>query len=153
VDSVLATTPAASAAYASALYARASLATNADSAEDDYRRITVDYATSPRASDALLRLAQLELARGDRVQAADHLARLTREQLSGQSGITYARTELQVGLAYFDLQDLAHACAALAGARAAAPTTDVELRNRIDYNVQRCPRAALDRRRLRRRRR
>jgi hypothetical protein len=144
VDSVLATTPPASGGYAAALYARASLATNADSAEDDYRRITVDYATSPRASDALLRLAQLELARGDRTQAADHLARLTREQLSGQSGITYARTELQVGLAYFDLQDLAHACAALVGARAAAPTTDVELRNRIDYNVQRCPRAALE---------
>ena len=100
VDSVLTTTPPTSAAYASALYARASLAINADSAEDDYRRITVEYATSPRASDALLRLAQLELARGDRVQAADHLARLTREQLSGQSGITYARTELQVGLAY-----------------------------------------------------
>jgi hypothetical protein len=142
VDSVLTTTPPSSAAYASALYARASLATNADSAEDDYRRITVEYATSPRASDALLRLAQLELARGDRVQAADHLARLTREQLSGQSGITYARTELQVGLAYFDLQDLAHACAALAGARSAAPPTDVELRNRIDYNIQRCPRTA-----------
>jgi hypothetical protein len=140
VDSVLTTTPPTSSAYASALYARASLATNADSAEDDYRRITVEYATSPRASDALLRLAQLELARGDRAQAADHLARLTREQLSGQSGITYARTELQVGLAYFDLQDLAHACAALFGARSAAPTTDVELRNRIDYNIQRCPR-------------
>ena len=142
VDSVLTTTPPTSAAYASALYARASLATNADSAEDDYRRITVEYATSPRASDALLRLAQLELARGDRTQAADHLARLTREQLAGQSGITYARTELQVGLAYFDLQDLAHACAALVGARSAAPTTDVELRNRIDYNIQRCPRTA-----------
>jgi tetratricopeptide (TPR) repeat protein len=142
VDSVLTTTPPTSASYASALYARASLATNADSAEDDYRRITVEYATSPRASDALLRLAQLELARGDRAQAADHLARLTREQLSGQSGITYARTELQIGLAYFDLQDLAHACGALAGARSAAPTTDVELRNRIDYNIQRCPRTA-----------
>ena len=144
VDSILGVTPPASPAYASALYARASLATNADSAEDDYRRITVEYATSPRASDALLRLAQLELARGDRAQAADHLARLTREQLSGQSGLTYARTELQVGLAYFDLQDMAHACAALAGARNAAPTTDVELRNRIDYNVQRCPRTPLE---------
>jgi cell division septation protein DedD len=144
VDSILAVTPPSSPAYASALYARASLATNADSAEDDYRRITVDYSTSPRVSDALLRLAQLELARGDRAQAADHLARLTREQLPGQSGVTYARTELQVGLAYFDLQDLAHACAALVGARNAAPTTDVELRNRIDYNIQRCPRAAFE---------
>jgi cell division protein FtsN len=144
VDSILGVTPPASPAYASALYARASLATNADIAEDDYRRITVEYATSPRASYALLRLAQLELARGDRAQAADHLARLTREQLPGQSGITYARTELQVGLAYFDLQDMAHACAALAGARNAAPTTDVELRNRIEYNVQRCPRAPLE---------
>jgi cell division protein FtsN len=144
VDSILGVTPPASPSYASALYARASLATNADSAEEDYRRITVEYATSPRASDALLRLAQLELARGDRTQAADHLARLTREQLPGQSGVTYARTELQVGLAYFDLQDMAHACAALIGARNATPGPDVELRNRIDYNIQRCPRAALE---------
>jgi cell division protein FtsN len=144
VDSIIGVTPPASPSYASALYARASLAANADSAEDDYRRITVEYATSPRASDALLRLAQLELARGDRAQAADHLARLTREQLPGQSGATSARTQLQVGLAYFDLQDMTHACAALAGARSAAPPTDVELRNRIDYNVQRCPRAGAE---------
>jgi cell division septation protein DedD len=144
VDSVLTVAPPGSLTYASALYARASLATNADSAEEDYRRITVEYATSPRAADALLRLAQLELARGDRAQAADHLARLTREQLVGQTGITYARTELQVGLAYFDLQDAAHACAALVGARSAAPATDVELRNRIDYNIQRCPRTAFE---------
>jgi cell division septation protein DedD len=144
VDSVLTVAPPGSLTYASALYARASLATNADSAEEDYRRITVEYATSPRAADALLRLAQLELARGDRAQAADHLARLTREQLAGQTGITYARTELQVGLAYFDLQDAAHACAALVGARTAAPATDVELRNRIDYNIQRCPRSAFE---------
>jgi len=143
VDSVLATTPPGSMTFASALYARASLAVDADSAEEDYRRITVEYSSSPRAADALLRLAQLELARGDRAQAADHLARLTREQLAGQSGITYARTELQIGLAYFDLQDATHACGALMGARSAAPTTDVELRNRIDYNIQRCPRVAV----------
>jgi DNA polymerase III subunit delta len=143
VDSVLKMTPSGTMSYASALYARASLATNADSAEQDYRRLMVEYSSSPRASDALLRLAQLELARGDRAQAADHLARLTREQAPGQTGIVYARTELQVALAYFDLQDAAHACAALVTARSAAPATDVELRNRIDYNTQRCPRAAL----------
>jgi cell division protein FtsN len=73
------------------------------------------------------------------VQAAAHLDRLVREQLPNQTGIGFARTELQVGLAYFDLQDAAHACAALLEARTAAPSTDVELRNRIDYNVQRCP--------------
>jgi cell division septation protein DedD len=139
VDSLLASTPPGSLAYGSVLYTRATLATNADSAENDYRRVTVEYASSPRAADALLRLAQLELARGDREQAAAHLDRLTREQLPNQTGITYARTQLQVGLAYFDLQDQTRACAALLSARAASPSTDVELRNRIDYNIQRCP--------------
>jgi tetratricopeptide (TPR) repeat protein len=142
VQSVLASTPSQSLTYASALYARASLATNADSAERDYRRITVEYSASPKASDALLRLAQLELARGNRDQAATHLARLTRELPPGQTGVAYARTQLQIGLAYLDLQDMTKACTALAAASAAAPTTDVELKNRIDYNAQRCPTAA-----------
>jgi cell division septation protein DedD len=139
VDSLLASTPTTSPTYASILYTRATLATNADSAEDDYRRVIVEYAASPRVADALLRLAQLELARGDREQAAAHLDRLTREQLPSQTGPTFARTELQVGLAYFDLQDTTKACAALGAARTAAPTGDVELSNRIDYNTQRCP--------------
>ncbi|GEM_PF-460503 len=142
VDSVLAAAPVGSMTYASALYDRATLATSADSAEADYRRLTVDYPDSPRATDALLQLAQLELARGDRDQAAAHLDRITREQLPGQTGLQVARLDFQVGLAYFDLQDAARACAALAAARAAAPTTDVELRNRIDYNIGRCPRPA-----------
>jgi tetratricopeptide (TPR) repeat protein len=139
VDSLLASTPATSPAYASILYTRATLATNADSAEDDYRRVIVEYAASPHVADALLRLAQLELARGDREQAAAHLDRLTREQLPNQTGATFARTELQVGLAYFDLQDSTKACTALMAAHTAAPTGDVELSNRIDYNTQRCP--------------
>jgi cell division septation protein DedD len=138
VDSLVVSTPPTSIAYASVLYARATLATDADSAERDYRRVTVEYPGSLRAADALLRLAQLELARGDRVQAAAHLDRLTREQLPDQTGAGAARTDLQIGLAYVDLQDLAHACAAFGAARAAAPGTDVELRNRIDYNAQRC---------------
>jgi len=139
VDSLAAATPATSISYASVLYARASLATDADSAENDYRRIVVEFPASARASDALLRLAQLELARGDRQQAAAHLDRLTREMLPSQTGATFARTELQVALAYFDLQNNTGACGALTAARSAAPESDVELRNRIDYNIQRCP--------------
>ncbi len=138
VDSLLTSTPPTSPTYASILYTRATLATNADSAETDYRRVIVEYAGSPQAADALLRLAQLELARGDRQQAAAHLARLTREQLPNQTGTAFARTQLQVGLAYFDLQDTARACVALTAASTAAPSTDVELRNRIDYNTKRC---------------
>ena len=139
VDSLLTVTPTTSPSYASVLYTAGTLATNADSAENDYRRVIIEYAASPRVADALLRLAQLELARGDRTQAGAHLDRLVREQLPNQSGATFARTELQVGLAYFDLQDAAHACSALAAARTAAPASNVELRNRIDYNVSRCP--------------
>jgi cell division septation protein DedD len=58
--------------------------------------------------------------------------------LPNQTGTGFARTQLQVGLAYFDLQDTTRACVALAAASGAAPSTDVELRNRIDYNTKRC---------------
>ena len=54
--------------------ARALAATAAD-AERDYRRVIVDYPFSPHSGDALLALAQLEMARGDRDPAIDHLQR------------------------------------------------------------------------------
>ena len=66
VDSVLAATDPNTPQYADALYWRATLSTNGADAERDYRRIVVEYGASARSGDALLQLAQLESARGDR---------------------------------------------------------------------------------------
>src|SRR5690349_22100912 len=79
VDSVLAATAEGTPRYAEALFWRASLSKTAAAAERDYRRIAVEYPVSARAPEALFRLAQLEMTRGDRAGARAHLERIQRE--------------------------------------------------------------------------
>ena len=87
IDSVMAATPPNARLYPEALFWRATLASNAADAESDYKHLVVDYPLAPQAEDALLRLAQLELARGDRDGALTHLQRIPRrlptEQVPG----------------------------------------------------------------------
>ena len=85
VDSVLGAAKEGSPAYVNALFARATIAESADAARKDYLRIALDYSISPRAEDALLRLAQLEIARGDRAAAKQYLERLALEHPAGVS--------------------------------------------------------------------
>ncbi len=73
MDSLLAAAVAGSPKYAEALFWHASLAATAADAERDYRRLSVEFPLSPRAEDALMRLAQMEIARGDRALAMRHL--------------------------------------------------------------------------------
>ncbi len=135
VDSMYRATSPGTGERAEALFWRATLAPTAADAERDYRAIVVDHATSPRVEDALLRLAQLELARGDRDGALRHLRRLSTEfPRSGQS----ARTSYWMARVLFEKNDIAAACAANGEALARVPATDVELRNQIEYQQQRC---------------
>lgn len=135
VDSMFRSTAPGSGERAEALFWRATLAPTAADAERDYRAIVVDHATSPRVEDALLRLAQLEFARGDRDGALRNLRRLAIEfPASGQS----ARTSYWTARVLFEQNDLPAACAANAQALARAAANDVELRNQIEYQQQRC---------------
>lgn len=135
VDSMYRATAPGSGERAEALFWRASLAPTAADAERDYRAIVVDHATSSRVEDALLRLAQLELARGDRDGALGHLRRLATEfPGSGHS----ARTSYWTARVLFERNDLAAACASNAQALARVGANDVELRNQIEYQQQRC---------------
>ena len=135
VDSVLAATSPDSADYPEALYWRAALAASPTDAERDYRRIVVEYAFSFRAGDALIQLAQLELARGDRDAAESHLRRFLIEQPDhgqrGRAGYLLARLLI-------DRNDVPRGCAALARTRGDVPADSVELRNQVDYLVPRC---------------
>lgn len=135
VDSVLAVTPPESPRYAEALFWRATLARSAADAERDYRRISVEYPLSSRAPEALLRLAQLEMARGDRGSARAHLERLQREH---PTGATSTRASVWLARLAFDDGDTAQACAAVAAARGGIRPGDVELRNQLDYYAPRC---------------
>lgn len=138
IDSVLSATPTGAPLYPQALFWRASLASNAADAESDYRHIVVDYPLAPQAEDALLRLAQLELARGDRDGALLHLQRIQRDYPRSKS---LARASYWTARVLFEKNDIPNACAANARALAQTDSGEIELRNQVQYQGQRCPAA------------
>ena len=136
IDSVLAATPTNAPLYAQGLFWRATLASNAADAESDYKHIVVDYPLAPQAEDALLRLAQLELARGDRDAALSHLQRIPRDYPRSKS---LARASYWTARVLFEKNDIPNACAANANALSQVGADEIELRNQIQYQGQRCP--------------
>ena len=135
VDSMIAVAAPGSNEYAEGVYWRAVLAGTAADAEMDYRRIVVDFPASPRVEDALIRLAQLEIARGNYDAALRHLNRLATEHPDSPSR---ARAGYWSARALFDKNDLQGGCAATADALTRVGDTDAELKNQITYLNQRC---------------
>lgn len=137
-DSLLAALPPESPRLADVLYWRAASASNAADAERDYLRIGVEHPLSARAPDALLALAQLEFARGDRAAARRRFDRLLRDYPTGRH---VARASLWSGRLAIEERDTAAGCATLAAARAQVSPADVELANQFDYFLGQCARA------------
>lgn len=131
----LAAAPEGSPRYVEALYWRAALAATAADAERDYKRIIIEFPVSLRAENALVGLAQLELARGDRSQAMRHLERVVREHPTGPSR---ARASFWMARVHFDEGNFPRACARLEDSRRHTPAEAVEMRNQLEYYSQRC---------------
>lgn len=137
VDSVVHATTPQDPIYAEALYTRAAMAPTAAEAERDYRRLLIEAPLAPRAEDALLQLANLLQARGDRRGASEHLQRFM---------LTYAnspaRPRVAVSLVRLLFEQGTHqearACEALRQARQAVPRENFELRNQLDFYAPRC---------------
>lgn len=121
--------------YAEALYARAVATADATSAERDYLRLTIEYPFSPRVEDALLMVAQLRQARGDRGGARGQYERLSREFPRGTHA---ARSAYWAGRLALDDGDLSRGCTSLFEASERVSREDVELRNQIEYLRRRC---------------
>ena len=134
VDSQV-TTTAGTPEYASALYWRAALAATAADAERGYRQVIVEYPFSRHSGDALLALAQLEMARGDRDPAIDHLQRFLLQHPNDPERI---RVGIWLGRLLLDQNQPVKGCAVLLRTRAALGDTAVETRNKIDYYAARC---------------
>lgn len=135
VQSELNSADSGSARYVEALYWRAVLAKTAADAERDLRTIVIDYPLAPESDDALMRLAQLEMTRGESDQAMAHLQRVVREHSRSASR---PRASFWMARMLFDKGDSTSACARLADASATTPAGEVELRNQIDYLSPRC---------------
>jgi len=136
-DSLLATLPHESPRIADALYWRAATAPSAVDAERDYLRITVERPYSRRAPDALLALAQLEFARGNRSAARRRFDRLLRDYPSGKH---VARASLWSGRLAIEERDMVAGCATLDAGLPHIAAEDVELRNQFEYFVSQCER-------------
>lgn len=135
VDSLLAAADPSTPAYGDALYWHGALAPTAAAAEADYRRVIVEYPLAYYSGDALLAIAELEQARGDRVGAMQHLQRFVREHPDNPGrGIA----ALGVARLAFEQRDSTLACSMLVEARRSMTSTDVELRNQVDYLGSRC---------------
>jgi hypothetical protein len=135
VDSLLRAADPTTAAYGDALYWHGALAPTAAEAERDYRRVIVEYPLAYYADDALLAIAELEQARGDRAGALMHLQRYVKEHPGGAGrGIA----ALGAARLAFEQRDTKLGCSMIAAARTSAAATDVELRNQIEYYGRQC---------------
>lgn len=135
VDSALGASAAGTTEYATALYWRGALSSTAADAERDYRRIIVEYPFSPHSGDALLALAQLEMARGERGPAIDHLQRFLLQRPNDPERV---RAGIWLGRMLLEQNQLAKGCAVLLRTRASLGDTAVEVRNQVDYYAARC---------------
>ena len=133
-DSLFTALPPDSPRAADVLYWRAASASNAADAERDYKRIAVEFSLSPRAPDALLALAQLEFARGDRTAARRRFDHLLRDYPSGKH---VPRASLWSGRLAIEDRDPS-GCPTLQSARPKVPAEDIELRNQFDYFIGQC---------------
>jgi cell division protein FtsN len=135
VDSLLRAADQTTPAYGDALYWHGALAPTAAEAERDYRRVIVEYPLAYYADDALLAIAELEQARGDRAGALMHLQRYVKEHPGGAGrGIA----ALGAARLAFEQRDTKVGCSMIAAARSSAAATDVELRNQIEYYGRQC---------------
>jgi cell division septation protein DedD len=141
IDSALAAAPEGSNAYAEALYWRGVLAEDGEQARTDLLRVAIEFALSPRASEALLRLAQMEFTRGDRVAAQRYLDRLMKEHPDAP---VRAAARYWTGRLLLEDSKPADACVALRDARSLAAAGDVELINQIDYYARPCDAIEMD---------
>lgn len=104
-----------------ALYWTATMASSPAAAERSLVDLVRKYPASRRVDDALLQLARLEMARGDRAAALATLAGLSRRE---PAGLWHQRAALLSGLVQLDGADTVAACSSVRAATADSATSD-----------------------------
>lgn len=139
VDSVLAANTNNPAMYSEALFWRGALAGTAAEAERSYRRLLIEAPLSERAEEALLQLAQLEAARGNRRAASDHLYRYMLSYGNSDERPARGRVSLWLVRLLFEQPDqMSRGCEAVKLSRDAIPAENIELRNQLEVYAPRC---------------
>lgn len=136
VDSLVEAAEPGSPAEAQALFWRAVIAATWMDAQRDYLRVMFEHERSPLAAEAMFRLAQGELAGGDRPAALRYLERIAREApeapIRGEASLWHGRLLFEGGT-------IATGCPVLREGRRQVSASQVELVNQYEYLLQRCP--------------
>jgi hypothetical protein len=120
--------------YAEVLYAAALVAANPRDRRIHLQRIAVEYAESEWADDALLQLAQLDYAGRDPAGTVRQIDRLIGDYPESP---LRASAALWGARAAFDVRDRERACR-WSDLGLAAAGDDVELRNQLEFQRERC---------------
>ena len=135
VKRILDATPASAPLYAEALYSAGLVAATSAEMERQFQRLVVEFNGSAWSDDALLKLMQLNFARGDLpavVRTAERLASdYPQSEVIPEAALWAAR-------AYFRQDHTADGCRWLANGLARADTMNVELRNGLTFLNGRC---------------
>ena len=135
VDSLVEATDPGSSAEAQALFWRATLAPTWGDAQRDYLRIMLEHERSPLAAESMFRLAQGELAGGDRGAAQRYFERIARETpeapIRGEASLWHGRMLIERGAR-------AAGCPVLREGRRRVTDGQVELVNQYDYLLPGC---------------
>ena len=138
LDSVLAANVPDGEIYAEALFWRGAIAETAAAAERDYRRLLIEAPISPRAEDALLQLAQLLHARGDRHGASEVLHRYVLTYPNDPSRPARPRVAIWLVRLLFEQNLVTRGCDAMRIGREAVMDESLELKNQLEFYAPRC---------------
>ena len=135
VKRIMDATPVADPLYAEALYTSGVVAASTTEMERQFQRLVVEHNGSPWADNALLKLAQLNFARGDLAGVTRNAERLASDYPQSE---VIPEAAVWAARAYFRQQDTGSGCRWLANGLAHADTLDVELRNELTFLNGRC---------------
>ena len=122
------------AAYAHVLFTAGLVSDTADTAEQYFRRVSIEYSDSPWADRSLLRLAQLAFADGDLGEVRRYTDRIL---LDYPTSPVRAEAAFWAGRAQFDLNNSTAACQYMAQAQRES-SGNIELGNQAVFYLQRC---------------
>ncbi len=121
-------------AYPHVLFTAGLVSDTAETAEQYFRRVSIEYSDSPWAARSLLRLAQLAFADGDLSDARRYTDRIL---LDYPTSPVSAEAAFWAGRAEFDLNNPTAGCQYMAQAQSQS-SENIELGNRAVFYLQRC---------------
>jgi hypothetical protein len=123
-----------SGAYPHVLFTAGLVSDTAETAEQYFRRVSIEYSDSPWADRSLLRLAQLAFADGDLGDSRRYTDRIL---LDYPTSPVRAEAAFWAGRAEFDLNNSTAGCQYMAQAQSES-SENIELGNRAIFYLQRC---------------